>query len=319
MAKSGLPIFYLTAVCAYAFTWIKFVNIKTNESNWPYQQRKDTLVSFEILPPLKERASRVCTSTWTHSWNLSPPFINVTYHRRKYVFKKTRMAALPRWSGGAQASRYRKYLRFHHEQIQCGYRSAPDFGGRFNINETEDAPLTCITSALIMYWCFVAMQKWELLKRSRWSIPNMPATCWNELVNHVPVFTWKTWKYQQNKILYWGGISWKHFEAPNMENRIQIPQNKRLTWGLIISLQMFFNNEKYYTFVNACREAGITVPYMSGLKPIYTKKQLTLIAFRHLTSRLFKSAKQMRMLKSGRRSAVSITNWKNTFCIVHTP
>jgi methylenetetrahydrofolate reductase (NADPH) len=40
---------------------------------------------------------------------------------------------------------------------------------------------------------------------------------------------------------------------------------------------MFFDNEKYYAYVKACRDIGITVPIIPGLKPIYTKKQLTVL------------------------------------------
>ena len=40
---------------------------------------------------------------------------------------------------------------------------------------------------------------------------------------------------------------------------------------------MFFDNEKYFSFVKSCREYGITVPIIPGLKPVYTKKQLTIL------------------------------------------
>jgi methylenetetrahydrofolate reductase (NADPH) len=44
-----------------------------------------------------------------------------------------------------------------------------------------------------------------------------------------------------------------------------------------ITTQMFFDNKKYFAFVKACKEAGITVPIIPGLKPITTKKQLSIL------------------------------------------
>jgi methylenetetrahydrofolate reductase (NADPH) len=44
-----------------------------------------------------------------------------------------------------------------------------------------------------------------------------------------------------------------------------------------IVTQMFFDNSKYFAFVNACREIGINVPIIPGLKPVYTRKQLTVL------------------------------------------
>jgi methylenetetrahydrofolate reductase (NADPH) len=44
-----------------------------------------------------------------------------------------------------------------------------------------------------------------------------------------------------------------------------------------IITQMFFDNAKYYSFVEGCRAIGITVPIIPGLKPVYSKKQLTVL------------------------------------------
>ena len=43
---------------------------------------------------------------------------------------------------------------------------------------------------------------------------------------------------------------------------------------------MFFDNQKYYDFVEKCRTSGINVPIIPGLKPITTKSQLSMIPHR---------------------------------------
>lgn len=69
----------------------------------------------------------------------------------------------------------------------------------------------------------------------------------------------------------------KHEEAPNMESDLYYARQKVEAGADYLVTQMFFDNEKYYDFVSRCREAGITVPIIPGIKPIVFKNQLNVL------------------------------------------
>jgi methylenetetrahydrofolate reductase (NADPH) len=73
------------------------------------------------------------------------------------------------------------------------------------------------------------------------------------------------------------GYPEKHFEAPNLRTDIKYLKKKQELGADYVVTQMFFDNKKYCDWVNKCREEGITIPIIPGLKPITTKKQITVL------------------------------------------
>jgi methylenetetrahydrofolate reductase (NADPH) len=73
------------------------------------------------------------------------------------------------------------------------------------------------------------------------------------------------------------GYPEKHFEAPNFTTDLKYLKMKVEMGAEYIVTQMFFDNQKYFDFVKQCRKEGINVPIIPGLKPLTSKKQLTVL------------------------------------------
>ena len=69
----------------------------------------------------------------------------------------------------------------------------------------------------------------------------------------------------------------KHYEAPNIDIDIENLKHKVDAGADYIVTQMFFDNAKFYTFVEKCRAAGISVPIIPGLKPISTSTHIEML------------------------------------------
>ncbi len=239
----------------------------------------DTLISFEVLPPLKGKGIGALYKHLDPLMELKPSFINVTYHRSEHVFKKNA-------AGSFEKVAVRK--RPGTEAICAAIMNKYDVDtvphlicGGFSINDTEDALINLhylgIDNVLVLRGDAARNENSfepepgghkyavDLLKQ----VVNLNGGIYleEELKDMSPT------KF----CIGVAGYPEKHFEAPNMETDLQNLKNKVSTGADYIITQMFFDNKKYFEFVKACRDAGIAVPVIPGLKPITSKKQLTTI------------------------------------------
>jgi methylenetetrahydrofolate reductase (NADPH) len=106
----------------------------------------------------------------------------------------------------------------------------------------------------------------------------------------------------------------KHEEAPNMESDIRYLKEKVANGADYLVTQMFFDNEKYYSFVDRCRKEGITVPIIPGIKPIVFMSQLTVLpkVFRSDIPEPF--AKELRKCKTDEEAKQVGVEWCTAQC-----
>ena len=242
-------------------------------------QAKNTLVSFEILPPLKGKGIQSLYKHLDPLMEFKPSFINVTYHRSEHVFKKNADGSfakvIVRKRPGTEsicAAIMNKYSVDTVPHLICG---------GFNVNETEDALINLhylgIDNVLVLRG---DAAKNETAFEPEHGGHKFASDLLKQVINlNAGVYLEEDLKNSSNTKFCVGvaGYPEKHFEAPNMDSDLQYLKNKIDLGADYIVTQMFFDNAKYYAFVKACRDFGINVPIIPGLKPIYSKKQLTLL------------------------------------------
>jgi len=240
---------------------------------------KDTLVSFEILPPLK---GKTIASIYDHLdplMEFKPSWINVTYHRSETMFKKKLDGTFEKvdvrkrpGTVGICAAIMNHYNIDAVPHIICG---------GFTRRETEDALIDLqflgIDNALIL--------RGDAAKNESSFEPEPGGNTYAiDLLKQVGQLNQGI--YLDEDILNGGktdfcmgvaGYPEKHFESPNFEIDLIKTKEKVDAGAEYIMTQMFFNNQKFLDYVQACRDMGITVPIIPGLKPITNKKQLTVL------------------------------------------
>lgn len=240
------------------------------------QQRKGTLVSFEILPPLKGKSIQSIYDTLDPLMEFKPPFINVTYHRAEYMYKRNSDGLFEKvvvrkrpGTVGICAAIVNRYKVDAVPHIVCG---------GFTVEETEDAMIDL---------AFLGINNLLIV---RGDPEKSEATFQPEPGGHPYAINLVRQAMQMNKGVFLqedltdvvptdfcigvAGYPEKHYEAPNMKSDLQHLKEKVEAGASYIITQMFFDNRKFFDFVSRCRDEGITVPIVPGLKPITTRKQM---------------------------------------------
>lgn len=240
---------------------------------------KSTLFTFELLPPLKGHSIEKIYSSIEGLLEFEPAYINFTSHRNETIYKEKADGTLERKVARirpgtialAAAVKY-KYNITVVPHVLCG---------GFTKEETENV---LIEMNFLGIHDVLALRG-DPVKGTRIFIPEKEGhKNTNELVEQIANLN--KGKYLESSLENGASTSFcigvagypeKHFEAPNLETDMEFLKKKVDAGASYIVTQMFFDNEKFYRFRDKCREMGIDVPVIPGIKPISALNDIRLL------------------------------------------
>lgn len=234
-----------------------------------------TLFSIEVLPPLKGENIRTLFDHMDPLMEFKPPFVDVTYHREEYVYKKRDNGLLEK-----RSTRKRPGTVGICAAIQNHYKvdTVPHIiCGGFSREETENA---LIDLQFLGIDNVLALQG-DAIKNEGRFVPEPDGHQYaSELLDQIMKMNKGCYLDEElqntNPTHFCVGVAGypeKHFWAPNLKSDMKYLKAKVELGAEYIVTQMFFDNKHYFRFVENCRAEGINVPIIPGIKPITTKAQ----------------------------------------------
>jgi methylenetetrahydrofolate reductase (NADPH) len=241
------------------------------------EQANGTLFSFEILPPLKGKSIQSIYEGIDPLMEFKPKFVNVTYHREEFIYKERENGLLEKiairkrpGTVGICAAIMNKYDVDAIPHLICG---------GFSKEETENA---LIDLQFLGIDNVLALRGDSIKTESSFRPHKEGHEFAVDLIHQISDMNNGNYMMDDvqlehtNFCIGAAGYPEKHFEAMNLETDLLNVKRKVDAGASYIVTQMFFDNSKFFRFVDACRNAGITVPIIPGVKPV---KTLTHISF----------------------------------------
>ncbi len=243
------------------------------------KKSKSALFTFELLPPLKGSTIQGIYDTIDPLIEFNPAYINMTYHQQEVVYK-TRPDGLME----KKTIRKRPGTVAIAAAIQNKYKITvvPHLiCGGFTKEETEDA---------LIDFQFLGINNVLALrgdpdKGKRKFVPEKGGHSYSsELIEQI--MNLNNGKYLSEDLqnathtdfsVGVAGYPEKHIEAPNLDTDLEYLKLKIDKGADYIVTQMFFDNKKYFKFVDRCKKIGINVPIVPGIKPISTLNDISLL------------------------------------------
>ena len=238
-----------------------------------------TVFSFELLPPLKGNDTSKIYRTVESLTDFDPKYINITTHRDEIEFKEKEDGSIVKRTVRKRPGTVAIAASIQHKY---GIPVVPHIlCGGFTKSETEhvliDLNFLGIENVLALRGDGIKSQHVFTAEKNGHSYAH-------QLVEQI--INLKQGKYLEEDLknntpldfcIGVAGYPEKHFEAPNLDLDLVNLKQKVEAGADYIVTQMFFDNQDYYNFVDKCRENGITVPIIPGIKPINAVSQLTVL------------------------------------------
>lgn len=243
------------------------------------QRASKTLFSFEILPPLKGQSLKELCEGIEPLMEFKPPFVDVTYHREEFIYKKHHNGLLEKISTkkrpgtvGICAAIMNRFQVEAVPHLLCG---------GFTKEETENA---LIDLNFIGVQNILALRG-DAPKSEGKFIPEPDGhTYTKDLVTQIVGMNQGKYLHEETETGFHtdfcvgvAGYPEKHFEAPNLKSDLKYLKEKVDAGAEYIVTQMFFDNQKFLDFTSKVREMGINVPIIPGIKPITTLSQIGML------------------------------------------
>jgi len=236
-----------------------------------------TAFSFELLPPLKGNGMDGVNRTIETLLEFDPQYINITTHRSELVFKETANGLFERVSERHRPGTVAIAAAIKHKykipvvpHIICS---------GFTREETEyaliDLQYLGITDLLLLRGDKAKHEKEFVATGNAFATElQVQVNRFNEgffldgsqMKTSMQPFSYGMACYPE-----------KHEESPNIESDLFYAKQKVDAGAEYLVTQMFFDNQKYYDFVEKCRQVGINVPIIPGLKPLTFLNQMTVL------------------------------------------
>jgi len=237
-----------------------------------------TAFSFELLPPLKGNSIQQVFNVIDRLKEFDPKYINITTHHSENIFIKSEDGSMQKRSVRKRPGTVAIAASI---QNRYGITAVPHIiTAGFTKEETEytlyDLSFLGVHDLLLLRGDSSNLDEYQLAMDSHSYATGLQTQVNN--FNKGVAFDGSSFDAPEMPFSY--GMACypeMHEESENMELELFYSKKKVENGAKYLVTQMFFDNEKYFKFVEKCRNENIHVPIIPGIKPIHLKNQLTIL------------------------------------------